>query len=284
MQAKSLTAIAFLSLFALAPVGSADAKPRKAKSAKKATVAGPTLVTKRVSTAHKVQWGMTPKEVARAYDRYFEKKFLPKYKTAGPGPERQILDAELAAKKAELRRIIKFGLTPTGIDNTPLKGEYTYNNGEALATVTVGVRTKRHFFFIKEKLWKVYGERKLGPKSKLGKTFNEVVRNMSKKMGEEPFVTAPDFGAGRLYATAEWTDGRTILRLVNRDEQGVIGIVKVHQDTLNRLAELRTNKVKDVGEVDKEVEMVTRKPQKGPDDPNAGAADAYVKGKRRKAN
>lgn len=282
MQAKSLTAIAFLSLFALAPAGSADAKPRKSKSAKSVTVAGPTLITKRVSISHNVTWGMTPKEVAKAYDRYFEKKFLPLYKTAGPGPEREMLDAELAGKKAELRRLIKFGLTPTGIDNTPLKGEYTYNNREALATVKVGTKTKRHFFFIQEKLWKVYGERKLGPKSKLGKTFNEVVRNMSKKMGAEPFVTAPDFGAGRLYATAEWTDGRTVLRLVNREETGVLGIVKIHQDTLNRLAELRTNKAKDTGELDKEIEMVTRKPDKGPQDPNAGAADAYVKGKRKK--
>jgi hypothetical protein len=282
MQAKSLTAIAFLGLFALAPVGSADAKPRKSKSAKEATVAGPTPITKRLSTAHNVKWGMKPKEVAKAYDRYFEKKFLPKYKSAGPGPERGMLDAELAAKKAELRRVIKFGLTPTGIDNTPLKGEYTYNNGEALASVSVGKSTKRHFFFIKEKLWKVYGVRKLGPKSKLGKTFNEVVKNMSKKMGAEPFMTPPDFASGRLFATAEWTDGRTVLRLVNREEQGLVGVVKIHQDTLLRLAELRTNKVKDAGEVDKEIEMVTRKPDKGPLDPNSAAADAYVKGKRKK--
>lgn len=282
MQAKSLTAIALLSLFALAPAGSADAKSRKSKSAQAAVVAGPTLITKKVSTAHNVKWGMNAKEVAKAYDLYFEKKFLPKYKVAGPGPERQMLDEELAGKKAELRRVIKFGLTPTGIDNTPLKGEYTYNNGEALATVTLGASTKRHFFFIKEKLWKVYGERKLGPKSKLGNSFKQVVANMSKKLGAEPFLTPPDFAVGRLYATAEWTDGRTILRLVNREEAGVVGVVKIQQETFLRLAELRTNKAKDAGEIDAEIEMVTRKPEKGPVDPNAGAADAYVRGKRKK--
>lgn len=255
----------------------AGAKHGKSASAGKA----PTLVNKRFKTAHGVQWGMSPIDVAKQYDRYFERAFLGKYKKAQPGPQRQMLDAELAGKQAELRRLVKFGSVPTGIDNTPLKGEYTYNNKEALSTLRLKSGTKRHFFFIQQRLWKVYSERKLGPKASVGSSFDDAVRKMTKKLGAPPAVHRRDFAKGRLYKVVEWTDGRTILRMVNREEEGLVGLVKVHTDTFNRLASLRTNQAKETGEIDSDVEMVTRKPDAGPVDPNNSAADAYIRKNRK---
>ena len=51
-------------------------------------------------------------------------------------------------QKAEFRRSwIEFGNLPTGVDASPLKGEYTYKNKEAMMSIQRGGKT-RYFFFI----------------------------------------------------------------------------------------------------------------------------------------
>ncbi len=286
MRITKWTVLGLLALGVAVP-GVADAagkgKTKKAQKTEVVVPAGPTPVTATIPVPAGLTWGMSTKELAAAHDKYFEKAFLPRFKAAQPGLERTALEAELAGKQAEARNIIKFGAVPTGIDNTPLRGEYTYNNEEALVTVGLEGGVRRHFFFIQDKLWEIYDERPIGEGSKLGATFADVVSSFGRqKLKAEPFVTPANLDIGRLYTTAEWTDGRTVLRLVNREQEKKVAIVYLHQETLQRLPELRTHKAQEAVEVDPEISMLTRKADDAGSDSNASVADAYVKGEKAK--
>src|SRR5262245_16032231 len=120
-----------------------------------------------------IVFGQSPKQVAEAIDRLLDEDYRPIYKEVQPGVKMKALDAQLAEDKDQFRRSrIDFGKLPTGVDSTPLRGEYTYQNKECLMRLTrKGAETS--FFFIQDRLWKVIVEYKLGEKSSLGKNFQE---------------------------------------------------------------------------------------------------------------
>ena len=92
-------------------------------------------------------WGMDHNKVAGVYDKQFDADYKPKYKAVSPGVKMKALDAALAEEKAVFRRSrIDFGKIPTGLDGTPLKGEFTYNNGESMMSVTRNGQTRYLFF------------------------------------------------------------------------------------------------------------------------------------------
>src|SRR5690606_41436544 len=85
-----------------------------------------------------LRWGMSLEAIASLYDGVIEKEMLPLLRRAQPGPELDAVNEELRIKKGVLRRSrVEFGDVPTGVDYTPLKGEYSYKNGESMAALTL---------------------------------------------------------------------------------------------------------------------------------------------------
>ena len=169
--------------------------------------------------------------------------YLPLFKKADPS-QHQALEYELEDKKKLIKRnLIAFGKLPTGIDQSPLKGEYSYLNDESMSRFTQKSGTRRNFFFFKSRgLWKVYDEYKLRAGSPLGSSFEEAVEVLTKKFGRKPKVLPADFEKGRAFETAEWSDNRIIIRVVNRDYQKIVGIVYIDKDTEGDLDKLRSHK------------------------------------------
>src|SRR6185436_12964945 len=127
------------------------------------------------------------------------------YKEVQPGVKMKALDAQLAEDKSQFRRSrIDFGKTPTGYDATALRGEYSYQNKEAVLNLTRKGEVT-YFFFIQEKLWKIIEERKLNDKTPLGKTYAESVVKLSTGFGT-PGRVLPAEG-GRSSVEVDWKDG-----------------------------------------------------------------------------
>jgi hypothetical protein len=249
----------------------APAKGEKAKGSKKGgkeAKASEGQLTKKVAMPPKdLQFGMSVEQVARVYDKVFDKEFLPLYKKAEPGSQMAALDAELRDKKALIRRNrIDFGNDPTGVDYSALKGEYSYGNGEAMSKVTLRSGATRNFFFINNRLWKVYDEHKLGKGSSLGENFEQAVDNLGKKLGAPPKAVEADFAKGRAFDEAQWQDATMLIRAVNRG-QGTVGIIYVDRSVNDSLSQLRTNKGKDPHELDRDVKAVTANPPQQPGPP-----------------
>lgn len=186
-----------------------------------------------------VQWGMSPKQLAQAIDKVLDEDYRPLYQKTQPGVKMKALDAQLDEDKNTFRRNrIDFGKLPTGIDSTPLKGEYTYNNKEALLTLNRNGETT-YFFLIQEKLWKIIVEKKLNDASDLGKTFTEAAVKLSQLFGAPGRVQQPD--ANRSSVEVDWKDGTTHVRAIQRSDTAV-GLAFEDLGTLSNLSALRTNK------------------------------------------
>jgi len=151
-----------------------------------------------------LKFGMSLEQVAKLNDKDLDGEYKKKFLAASPTQTLEIED-ELRDKKAVFRRSrIEFLDTPTGIDQSALKGEYSYANKESLARLPARTREDgkevpaRNFFFFNDKLWKVYEEYKLGPKSNLGTDFDSAVKKLTKIFGGGPAKVAADFQKGQL--------------------------------------------------------------------------------------
>lgn len=267
----------------------AAAKPAKASAKDKEGKPGkvvPGQLTKKVVMAPKeLQFGMTIEQVARVYDKVFDKEFLPLYKKAEPGSQMASLDAELRDKKALVRRNrIDFGKDPTGVDYTALKGEYSYGNGESMTRLPLRSGTTRNFFFIGQKLWKVYDEHKAGAGSNLGATFEQAVENLTKKFGAPPKLMEADYAKGRPFQEAVWEDPSLQIRVLNREAQGTIAVVYVDRNVGDNLARYRTNKAEDPHQLDREVKSATEKPPEDFNKPRPEELEKDKKGKGKAKN
>jgi len=212
-----------------------------------------------------IHWGMTPDQLTRFYDRVIDRDFAPLYRKAQPGPQTQRLDAALANAKAACRRSkVEFGPLPTGVDSTPLKGEYTYQNAESMMSINRRGAGTRYFFFIQNKLWKIYDEVPLGEKRPLGPSYEEAVKRLAQRYGVVGRVTQPDYAIGRNYMEVDWQDQRNHVRVLDRSGLKIVGIVYEDRATLANLDSMRTSKPKDVSGVDPEVEALIRPPSAAP--------------------
>lgn len=254
------------------------AAPPKAANNTKAKEKKPTAAAEAPSTSKPVTiqpkdlaWGIDRKKLGEVYDKVIDNDYKPRYQKTQPGPNMDSLDAEVAEKKAEFRRsLIEFNAISNGVDGTPLRPEYTYNNKEAMMSIDRGGKT-RYFFFINNKLWKVIDAVKLGEKSPWGKTFEEAAQAMGKAYGVEGRLREPDAAQGRPNREVDWKDSVTQVRGV---DWGNDQIAMVFQDaaTVAQLPTLRKNKeqpggniidskVKDAGA--KKEEPVAPPPPKG---------------------
>ncbi|MCU0690202.1 MAG: hypothetical protein MUF54_02250 [Polyangiaceae bacterium] len=208
-----------------------------------------------------LQWGMTEAQLVTFYDRVIDRSYAPLYKKAQAGPQMARLDAAVSNAKAAFRRSkVEFGHLPTGVDSTPLKGEYTYRNGEAMMSINRGGAGIRYFFLIQNKLWKIYDEIPLGDQRPLGPSFEEAIKRMAVQYGVVGRVTQPNFEASRYFMEVDWQDPKTHARVIDRSGTKVVGVVFEDRATLANLASMRTAKVEDPGKVDPEVEALMRPP------------------------
>lgn len=231
-----------------------------------------------------LKWGMSHADVVKVYTQtggVIWKDYDEKLAKARVGPEMTALEAERETQKAAFgRSFIEFKDTPTGYDATGIKSEYTYKNREALMWVQRQGK-KRYFFFINDRLWKVYDEVPLGDSGQMGKSFVEAVNLMNGKLGAAGRIQGADAAKGINTTTVDWKDSSTHLRLVDRSGERLVGVVVEDNSTLNSLASLRTNKSEDPTAIDPTIAAVTKG---GLSDPNAaqpaGASSAKPDNKK----
>jgi hypothetical protein len=216
-------------------------------------------------------WGMNQKKVADIYDAVLEEDYKPKYKQASPGVQMKNLDAALAEEKAAFRRSrIDFGKLPTGVDSTPLRGEFTYLNRESIMSLTRNGET-RYFFFINDRLWKLIDEIKLSDQSKFGKNYKESTEKFAAFFGVPGRVLPPDAAAGRFAAEVDWKDpNNDHIRVIQRSDTA-IGMAIQDGATDAQLSSLRTNKPSADDGIDPAVKAATAggpgsQPPPGPPD------------------
>lgn len=245
------------------------------KPAPKAAVAAdpPTTTNPLTKMYDGFKWGMTHAEVAKVHNQtggIFDNDYNPQLAKMQPGVKMQALEAERENKKVAFTATwIEFKDTPTGYDQTAIKDEYTYRNKESVMYVDRDGR-RRYFFFMGDRLWKVYDEVALGEQGVMGKTFQDVVNKLNAATGVTGRILPPDPASGRTQTTVDWQDATTHLRAVDRGA-GSSGIVLEDRATLGNLAQLRANKVEDPLAMDPSIAAATR--GNGRVDPNAGKAD-----------
>jgi hypothetical protein len=280
MKLKVLAALAALTFGTGALLNSNDvmaqgAKPKPAAK-KPAKLGPPGVISKRVGIAPRgLRFGLSLGGLGSLYDKVFDQEFLPLYKKAQPGVEMTALDEELKQKKASLRRSrVEFGNTPTGVDYSPLKGEYSYGNGESMAHITLRSGTERYFFFFSDRLWKVYDEHKLHKDGSLGENFEAAIKSLTKRFGAPPKRIHANYDAGQNFEEGLWADPEKYIRAVDRGD--VLGMVYIDKSVQDKLATHRKNKPKNLHAMDSDVQTALKKPEAPPGPPPA------EKGKKKK--
>ena len=227
-----------------------------------------------------VRWGMSHAEIQKMFTEtggIIWKDYDEKLAKARVGPEQTALEAERErTKQAFGRSFIEFKDTPTGYDATGIKGEYTYRNKESLMWIERAGK-KRYFFFINDRLWKVYDEIPLAENGPWGKSYIEAVNNLNAKLGAQGRVQGADEKKGIDATTVDWQDGGNHLRAVDRSGEHVVGLAVEDKNTLGNLASLRSNKAVDPTAVDPSITAVTKGDNRS--DPNA-AASGSASGKK----
>ena len=207
-----------------------------------------------------LKWGMSHAEVTKQFTQtggVIWKDYDEKLAKARVGPEQTALEAEREqAKAAFTRSFIEFKDTPTGYDTTGIKNEYTYKNKEALMWIQRQGK-KRYFFFINDRLWKMYDEVPLDEGGPMGKTFTEAVNKINAQLNAQGRVQQADPAKGIHATTVDWKDGANHLRAVDRSGDRMVGIVIEDSSTLSNLAALRPNKPVDPNEIDPSIKAVT---------------------------
>ncbi len=234
--------------------GAAIAKPKpKAKGVESGKV------DKQLQIAPEgLRWGLSLEAISKTYDSYFDEIYLKQYRKTQPGPDLEALDAEVSDKKKLIKRnVIVFGNTPTGVDQSGLRGEYTYGNGESLTRLILSSKFTRNFFFFNNKLWKIYDEYDVTGGGPLGASFEEAVNAVSELMGGvKPQRLEADFAAGRSFPEARWKTTTMQIRLVGRDP--IVGVVYSDLSVESDLPSRRKNKPRDPNAIDSSVRDVTK--------------------------
>jgi hypothetical protein len=275
----------FVTLFALGMASSAlVVEPRLAQGADKSDEkpGGVGVIEKVVGMPPKgLHWGLTLEGIAKLYDKVFEDEYLPLLKKAEPGNEMTALEDEQRNKQGILRRgRIEFGAIPTGVDQSPLKGEYSYRNSESMASLRLRSGTERHFFFFSDKLWKVYDEHKLVKGGTLGENFAEATKILTKRFGVIGKLVPADYDKGQPYDEMQWRDAEKTIRAVDRGN--ILGMVYTDKTVQDNLAQYRKNRPEDLHEMDKDVAAATAHPPEDPakkPPPDTGKPTPKGKGK-----
>ncbi len=229
-----------------------------------------------------LKWGMSHAELTKLFTQtggVIWKDYDEKLAKARVGPEQTALEAEREQVKGAFgRSFIEFKDTPTGFDTTGIKGEYTYKNKESLMWINRQGK-KRYFFFINDRLWKIYDEVPLAEGGPMGKAYLDAINKLNAQLNAQGRVQGADAAKGISATTVDWKDGANHLRAVDRSNDKVVGIVIEDNGTLSNLAALRPNKMADPTEIDPSIAAVTKGTNRT--DPNAsGSASGSASGKK----
>lgn len=220
-----------------------------------------------------IRWGISHAELQKQFtgtQGIIAKDYDEKLAKARVGPEMTALEAEREQTKAAFgRSYIEFGNTPTGYDTTGIRNEYTYKNKESLMWIQRQGK-KRYFFFINDRLWKMYDEVPLAEGGPMGAQYLDAVNKLNAQLNAQGRVQGPDPAKNIIATTVDWKDGIQHLRAVDRSNDHVVGIVIEENATLSNLAALRPNKMADPMEIDPSVVAVTKGTNRS--DPNAAAS------------
>jgi hypothetical protein len=250
------------------------AQPAAAGPMGKAGKGEATQVSSLASMMDGLRWGMSHADVNKTFTEnggIIWKDYDEKLAKSRVGPEMTAIENEREqAKQAFGRSFIEFKDTPTGYDATGIKGEYTYRNRESLMWINRQGK-KRYFFFMNDRLWKIYDEVPLAESGVLGKTYLDAVNTMNGKVAAQGRVQGADPAKGINATTVDWKDGSSHLRVVDRSGERVVAVVMEDNGTLGNLAALRPNKAEDPTAIDPTIAQVTKG---GLSDPNAIKAAA----------
>src|SRR5580698_5128877 len=233
-----------------------------------------------------LRWGLSHMEVTDIYNTpggLFDREYAPLLGRLQPGSEMQRLESDRDGRKANFaRNYAVFGDSPSGFDVTPLHSEYTYNNDEAIQRVFKDGKN-RSFFYIKDKLWKIYDEIPLKADGPLGDTYQAAITKLNALLGAPGRTRPSDPSEGIDRPTTDWQDAMSHLRADDRSAEHLVGIVLEDKRTLANLASLRAHKAEDPFAIDPSIAAVTKG---GISDPNAARsskptdAGAPFKGQR----
>ena len=220
------------------------------------------------------RWGQTHLDVIRLMNQtggVFDNDYNTQLARMQPGVAMQAVEAERDQKKKFFEQSwVQFNDTPTGFDNTSIKGEYTYRNHESVMYVDRGGK-RRYFFFIGtppgERLWKIFDAIPLKQGGLLGATYQEAVTKLNVQYSVPARIRAANpMGGGPAHTEADWQDGSTHLRCDDLGD-GNVAVILEERNTLNNLAQLRANKEVDPLAMDPSIAAITR--QGSISDPNA---------------
>lgn len=223
-----------------------------------------------------LHWGMSHEELQKQFTQtggVIWKDYDEKLQKARVGPEQTALEAERETMKGAFGRSwTEFGATPTGFDSSGINKEYTYRNKEALMWIERKGK-KRFYFFINNKLWKMYDEYTFAS-GLMGQNYQEAVAKINAQLNASGRFQQPnDKGIDK--PTTDWKDNQSHLRAVDRSGEGVVGVAIADQSVIANLAALRPNKPADPNELDPSIIAVTRG---RPTDPNAASSAPAASG------
>lgn len=226
-----------------------------------------------------LRWGMTHAEVTKVYTEnggVIWKDYDEKLAKARVGPEMTAIENEREQTKLAFgRSYIEFKDTPTGYDATGIKHEYTYKNKEALMWVNRKGK-KRYFFFINDRLWKIYDE---VPLDDVNKAYLDVVNRTNGQLAAQGRVHGADPKKEVWATTVDYKDNANHLRIVDRTtgNDKVVGVVIEDLSTINNLAALRPVKAEDPTAIDPSITAVTKGGLSDPNAPNPTASGSAGK-------
>ena len=264
---------ALLAAFLLALATLAGSEATIAEAAPQATqLAGgaPIVPTLNGLIQKELRWGMSHAEVTDVYNRnggLYDREYVAPLSKLQPGVQMQEVESDRDSRKATFERsITRFESDPTGYDVTPLRDEYTYKNDESVQKLVKDGKT-RYFFYIRDKLWKVYDEIPLKEGGSLGETFQQAIAKLNKVLAVPGRIRAANSGTGLQRTEVDWQDRTAHLRALDRSGEHLVGIVLEDKGTLANLTSLRSNKAADPFALDPAIVQITKG---GVTDPNAG--------------
>ncbi len=269
-------------LLASATLASAGGVVAVAAAASAQAADAPTVPTLAGIIEKEIRWGMSHTEVTDVYNKIgglFDREYASKIQVLQPGVEMQALEADRDTRKTNFERsLTKFlGDSPTGYDVTAIHSEYTYKNDESVQRLFKDGRT-RYFFYIRDRLWKVYDEVPLKTGGRLGASYQDAITKLNTVLGIAGRIRAANAAQGLERTEVDWQDRTDHLRALDRSGEHLVGLVLEDKSTLQNLSSLRSNKPVDPFAIDPAIAAVTHG---GVTDPNAarsgGAPDAGTK-------
>jgi hypothetical protein len=203
-----------------------------------------------------LKWGETRDAVYERFTGGIKEKYKPLIAKARNAMEE---DKQRGKQKDELQKlrssVVDFNGKKTGWDVSFLKGEFTHNNSESMFVVSDDT-SENYYFFIQGKLWKWYKAFKADAFE--GKSFDQFGEAIQSRYGKSQKREGEATHGGGKQSWLEWQDSDTRLRAIdNSTFYGFYCLVFEDKATLNKLAQLRTAKVKETKSTNSLVDSVT---------------------------